>query len=60
VGSALGIDAAHAMTWTRGSAVAAMQASSAMVADLRRARTNDAAAPMRAYTAAERREAVAD
>ena len=60
VGSGLGIDAAHAMTWTRGSAVAAMQATSAKVADLRRARRADPAAAMRAYTAAERREASAE
>jgi hypothetical protein len=60
VGTRLGIDAAHAMTWTRGSAVAAMHASSALVADLRHARSHDAAAGLRAYTAAERREAVAE
>ncbi len=60
VGGGLGIDAAHAVTWTRGSAVAAMQATSAKVADLRRARRVDPAAAMRAYTAAERREASAE
>ena len=60
VGSGLGIDAAHAMTWSRGGAVAAMQATSAKVADLRRARHADPAAAMRAYTAAERRDASAE
>jgi hypothetical protein len=60
VGRGLGIDAAHAMTWTRGSAAAAMQATSAKVADLRHARRADPAAAMRAYTEAERREASAE
>jgi ribulose bisphosphate carboxylase small subunit len=48
------------MTWTRGSAVAAMHASSAVVAELRRARSTNPAAAMRAYTVDERREASAD
>ncbi len=60
VGQGLGIDAAHAMTWTRGSARAAMGATSALVADLRHARAADPAAVMRAYTAKERQEASAE
>lgn len=60
VGRGLGIQAAHAMTWSRGSAVAAMQATSAMVADLRQARALDPTVAMRAYTAKERAEAAAD
>lgn len=60
VGRGLGINGAHAMTYSRGSAAAAMQATSAMVADLRQARTLDPTAPMRAYTAQERTEAIAD
>ncbi len=60
VGKGLGIAADHAMTWSRGSAKAAMGATSAMVADLRRARAANPAAAMRAYTAAERAEATAE
>jgi hypothetical protein len=60
VGKGLGIAAGHAMTWSRGSAKAAMGATSAMVADLRRARAADPAAAMRAYTDAERAEATAE
>jgi hypothetical protein len=60
VGRGLGIAADHAMTWSRGSAKAAMGATSAMVADLRRARAADPAASMRAYTDAERAEATAE
>jgi hypothetical protein len=60
VGKGLGIAADHAMTWSRGSAKAAMGATSAMVADLRRARAADPAAAMRAYTEAERAEATAE
>jgi hypothetical protein len=60
VGRGLGIAADHAMTWTRGSAKAAMHASSAMVADLRRARIANPAAAMRGYTEEERADATAD
>jgi hypothetical protein len=60
VGKGLGIAADHAMTWTRGSAKAAMHATSAMVADLRRARAANPAAAMRAYTDQERAEASAE
>ncbi len=60
VGKGLGIAADHAMTWSRGSAKAAMGATSAMVADLRRARVANPAAAMRAYTDAERAEAAAE
>ena len=60
VGSGLGIDAAHAMTWSRGSARAAMGATSALVSDLRRARATNPAAAMRAYTAAERQDAASE
>jgi hypothetical protein len=60
VGRGLGIAADHAMTWSRGSAKAAMGATSAMVADLRRARATNPAAAMRAYTEAERAEAAAE
>ena len=59
VGQGLGIAADHAMTWSRGSAKAAMGATSAMVADLRRARVANPAAGMRAYTEQERAEATA-
>ena len=60
VGQGLGIAADHAMTWSRGSAKAAMGATSAMVADLRRARVANPAAGMRAYTEQERSEATAE
>jgi len=60
VGQGLGIAADHAMTWSRGSAKAAMGATSAMVADLRRARVANPAAGMRAYTDQERAEATAE
>ena len=60
VGQGLGIAADHAMTWSRGSAKAAMGATSAMVADLRRARVANPAAGMRAYTEQERAEATAE
>jgi hypothetical protein len=60
VGKGLGIAADHAMTWSRGSAKAAMGATSAMVADLRRARAANPAAAMRAYTDQERAEATAE
>ena len=60
VGKELGIAADHAMTWTRGSAKAAMHATSAMVADLRRARVANHTALMRAYTDQERADAAAD
>lgn len=60
VGRGLGIDAAHSMTWTRGSAKAAMHATSALVADLRHARAANPAASMRAYTDRERQEASAE
>jgi hypothetical protein len=60
VGKGLGIAAAHAMTWSRGSAKAAMHATSAMVADLRHARAANPAAAMRAFSDQERAEATAD
>jgi hypothetical protein len=60
VGKGLGIAADHAMTWSRGSAQAAMGATSAMVADQRRARVANPAAGMRAYTEQERAEATAE
>ena len=60
VGKGLGIAADHAMTWSRGSAKAAMGATSSMVADLRRARVANPAAAMRAYTDQERAEATAE
>ena len=60
IGQGLGIAADHAMTWSRGSAKAAMGATSALVADLRRARSANPAAAMRAYTDQERAEATAE
>jgi hypothetical protein len=60
IGAGLGIAADHAMTWSRGSAKAAMGATSALVADLRRARAANPAAAMRAYTDQERAEATAE
>ena len=60
VGTSIGIAAEHAVTYGRGSVDKVMAATSAKVASLRQARIVDAAAPMRAYTAQERRESSAD
>ena len=60
VGQGLGIDAGHAMTWTRGSAAAAMQASSALVAELRYERSTNPLAAMRPFSAKEREDATAE
>jgi hypothetical protein len=59
VGTRLGVGAAHTVSYTRGNVDKVMAASSAKLSDLRRARSIDASAAMRAYTA-EERQAAAD
>lgn len=56
VGASLGVPADHSVTYGRGKVDRVMAATSAKVADLRAGRLASAAAPMRAYTDAERAE----
>ena len=60
VGHALGVSGDHAVTYGRGNVDQVMAASSAKVSDLRRARSLDPAAAMRAYTTQEREAASRD
>ena len=60
VGHALGVSGDHAVTYGRGNVDQVMAASSAKVSDLRRARSLDPAAAMRAYTLQEREAASRD
>lgn len=54
VGTSLGVSADHSLTYGRGKSSEAMRLKSAKIASMRRARRTDAAAPLPAYTAAER------
>ena len=56
VGASIGVDAGHAVTYGRGKAREAMAVTSAKIAGLRRARLSDPAAPVAAYSQAERDE----
>jgi len=60
VGHALGVSGEHAVTYGRGNVEQVLSASSAKVSDLRRARSLDPAAAMRAYTTQEREAASRD
>ncbi len=60
VGHALGVRGEHAVTYGRGNVEQVLAASSAQVSDLRRARSLDPAAAMRAYTTQEREAASRD
>ncbi|WP_139981456.1 vWA domain-containing protein [Nocardioides litoris] len=56
VGTSLGVPAEQSMTYARGKGRQAMGAKSEKIRSMRAARMTDAAAPMPAYTAAERRD----
>jgi hypothetical protein len=58
VGRSLGVTAGSSVTYARGRAGASLRMASAKVADLRRAKTTDAAATFAAYSDAERAELV--
>jgi hypothetical protein len=56
VGASLGVPAAQSMTYGRGKGREAMSKKSEKIRQMRAARMSDAAAPMPAYTAEERRD----